>query len=184
MGVFSAAIKGLLASGAPPEVIIQTVEEMEAGCLRFSIPRAPDEKKEPVRETYPEDFAAFWEAYPETRGMDKKEAYKVWQKIPLRERELALRAVPEYAKYLDDKRRKQPDFPVIHACRFLSKGRAESLVESKEAVQVAAALAPIKVPMDDPRYKALVERYRREKGKSPFLDNGASYFPREWMEAT
>lgn len=183
MGVFSSAIRGLIAAGASPEVIIATVEDMEATCLRVAIAREPGERKAPEKPAYTPEFEAFWRGYPEREGMSKKEAFDVWRRLPEVERQEATKALPAYRAYVEGQRKKRPDFPVVHACRFLSKRRAEALLEGQTA-SVPEHERPVFVHQDDARYRDLAARYRAEKGKPPALVNFGSYFNRDWVGVT
>lgn len=167
MGVFAEMVRGLLAAGATAETIIETVERAEASCLRFSIARTKEEKTEPKREEYPEDFAEFWNGYPDRAGTSKKEAYEQWKKISPEERKLAVEALPKFREYVEQQRKKNPQFTTVHACRYLSKRRGESLLEADIGQKVLAENAPVFVSEMDERWKALSARYKREKGKLP-----------------
>jgi hypothetical protein len=83
---------------------------------------------------YPADFEAFWKSYPKTPAMGKAETYGVWKKIPAEERQLATAAVPKFVAWL---KTQKPDYPVIHACRFLSKKRFDGF-QTKPALPVNA----------------------------------------------
>lgn len=181
MGVFSTAIRRLFMAGASPDDIVAAVEEMEQSCLRFSIPRQPSERKEPERVQYSDDFQAFWQMYPERERMSKQEAYDQWKKISKDNRVLATKALPLYIADLEKQRRAKQDPKVVHACRFLSKNRAESLLEGAQRVETAAKDAPVHINRDDPRYRGLSDRWKRERGKSPPLVDFGSYFPKEWI---
>ncbi|NKJ03457.1 hypothetical protein [Rhizobium sp. SG741] len=74
------------------------------------------------RFSYPEEFEAFWKAYPTHKGMGKKEAFDAWKKLDIEERSACLNAVPGYKSLLKQK----PNLEVQHACRFISKRRFES----------------------------------------------------------
>jgi len=99
-----------------------TIEKKETKKVRGSGIRARGE--------YPADFEKFWKSYPRTPVMGKAETFAVWKKIPAEERELAAAAVPKFVAWL---KTQKPDYPVIHACRFLSKKRFDGF-------QVAPAL--------------------------------------------
>jgi hypothetical protein len=182
MGVFAEAVRGLINAGAPPDLILETIENMEATCLRVAIQKAEGEKVTQKREEYSEDFARFWKQYPDTTGMDKKEAYRVWRRIPVEERDAALRAVPKFATFIQEQRRKRPDYPTLHADRFLKRGRAESLLEGETPLADGSVAVKMFVETDDPRFKTLAERFKSERGKPVPVSGGGWYFPKEWME--
>jgi hypothetical protein len=182
MGVFVEAVRGLFAAGATPDQILTTIENMEATCLRVAIQKAEGEKVTQKREEYSEDFARFWKQYPDTTGMDKKEAYRVWRRIPAEERDAALRAVSKFATFVQEQKRKRPDYTTLHADRFLKRGRAESLLEGETPLADGANAIRLFVESDDPRFKNLAERFKSERGKPVPVANGGWYFPKEWME--
>jgi len=84
-----------------------------------------------VRTTYTEDFENFWIAYPRTPNMSKREAYDVWKGLSDVDRSAALLAVPKYVTWLAAR----PGHEVIHACRFLSKRRADGFNEMQQEPQ-------------------------------------------------
>lgn len=73
-----------------------------------------------ARASYPDDFEKFWREYPRTPAMGKAETFAAWKKLPSEERNLAAAAVPKFKAWL---KTQKPDYPVVHAVRFLSKKR-------------------------------------------------------------
>jgi hypothetical protein len=73
----------------------------------------------PKAKVYPQDFEAFWSAYPRTANMSKKEAFDAWRKLSPEDRAACALAVAGYRDFLATK----PDLETIHACRFISKRR-------------------------------------------------------------
>lgn len=89
------------------------------------------------RNTYSADYEAAWEAYPRTPNMSKAEGYQSWLKLPAEDRALVLPSIPRYRAFLA----KQPDHPVIHFTRYLSKRRFDGFTESGAAEVDAQAWA-------------------------------------------
>ena len=75
---------------------------------------------------YSEQFENdFWKPYPRTPTMSKQETWKQWKKLPAEDRALASNAVPAFIDYC----KANPDYPVVHACRFLSQRRFDGFAE-------------------------------------------------------
>lgn len=85
----------------------------------------PAEKPKRGRVPYSEEFSAFWSGYPTDPNMSKKEAFDVWRRLPADERDAAMQALPKFRAYCQA----NPDYRPIHACRFLSKRRAEGFLD-------------------------------------------------------
>lgn len=90
-------------------------------------------RKEPTRvkarHAYPEAFDRFWREYPRDPNMSKTEAFDVWKRLPSDERDAALAALPAFKRYC----RENTTYRPVHACRFLSKNRAEGFLEAAAA---------------------------------------------------
>lgn len=99
--------------------------------------------------SYPEAFESFWNVYPRSANMAKKEAFDAWKKLTAEEREQCLRAIPGYIAFLKTK----PTLETIHACRFISKRRFEGFAS-------AAGEAPAVV--DDEKWLKRLRYGRRE----------------------
>ncbi|MDX1193731.1 hypothetical protein GOL96_19605 [Sinorhizobium medicae] len=80
-----------------------------------------DEKPKSKRQSYPEQFEAFWKAYPTDRNMSKKEAFDAWKKLDADDRAACIAAIPGYRDLLKSK----PTLETLHACRFITKRRFE-----------------------------------------------------------
>jgi hypothetical protein len=74
---------------------------------------------------YPKAFEAFWNSYPTTRNMSKKEAFDAWKKLDAPDREKCALAVPGYTEFLKN----HPKLETIHTCRFILKRRFDSYAE-------------------------------------------------------
>lgn len=90
-----------------------------------------------VRNAYPEDFDQFWSGYPKTPTMSKKETFDAWKRVSVEEREKAVAALPAFRAYCAAK----PDYPVVHACRFLSKQRADGFLNQPTILPFAQPTA-------------------------------------------
>lgn len=93
------------------EVKIDTEEEVK------------ERKKVRAPIVYSKDFEIFWAAYPRRPNMGKAETFAVWKKISPEERQLATEAAPKFDAWV---KTQKPDYTVLHACRFLSKRRADA----------------------------------------------------------
>jgi hypothetical protein len=98
------------------EVVIESEERKKEKKVRASV-------------VYSKAFDSFWLSYPRTPSMGKFEAWKVWQKLPAEERALAAAAVPKFVAWL---KTQKADYPVVHACRFLSKKRFDGFAAVTE----------------------------------------------------
>ena len=79
---------------------------------------------------YPEEFEKnFWQPYPRSPNMSKTEALKAWVKLSPEDQILACQAIEPYRRYLKSK----PNLETVHACRFLSQRRFESLNDAPAA---------------------------------------------------
>lgn len=102
-----------------PEYILEP-----KGSLSLPVEATPPKPKG-KRKAYPEDFDAFWKAYPTDPNMAKAEAFKAWQKLDANDREKALAAVQPFKAWIA----KQRDYRTLHAVRFLSQRRFEGFAE-------------------------------------------------------
>jgi len=107
------------------------------------------------RTVYREAFERFWKEYPTTVNMSKKEAYGPWKNLAKGKMDGAIRAIPAYKEHL----RKNPDLPVIHACRFLKYERFTGFNEEADANAVSAETFAklVFVAVDTPEWNAWVK---------------------------
>jgi hypothetical protein len=112
-------------------------------------PNGPKSRK---RISYPSDFETFWKAYPKDNNMSKSEAFAEWQRITPEDRQIAIASLPAFKTYC----KKNPDYRVIHPCRYLKKRRFDGF-------------APAVVEDDDTWRRRL--RYGREN---------ARWYPHDW----
>lgn len=123
------------------------------------------DKKKKVRASvlYSKEFDSFWLSYPRTPSMGKFEAWKVWQKLPAEERALAAAAVPKFVAWL---KTQKADYPVVHACRFLSKKRFDGF--SSEPKEPQSKLGRLDIPpweREDMTEEAYWERERQRNAQ-------------------
>lgn len=111
---------------------------VEAGCLP-SVARevvnslCPQTESSAAGKKYSVEFEnRFWKPYPRTPVMSKQEAWKAWGKLNETERSAVISAVPKYVDWLEGQRRQKPDYPAVHACRFISQRRFEGFDELKK----------------------------------------------------
>jgi uncharacterized protein YdaU (DUF1376 family) len=90
-----------------------------------------------VRTEYPDDFEAFWRAYPKTPIMSKKQTYREWKKLQPESRIAAQEAIPGFLAFL----KANPTHSVVHACRFLSEDRAAGFQPEAPSEKGAAFMA-------------------------------------------
>ncbi|WP_085033913.1 DUF1376 domain-containing protein [Ensifer aridi] len=107
-------------------------EDKSSSLSETSSDEKPKSKK---RLSYPEQFEAFWKAYPTDRNMAKKEAFDAWKKLDAEDRAACLAAVPGYRELL----KRKPTLETLHACRFITKRRFEGYApEPPQSVDEAA----------------------------------------------
>lgn len=96
----------------------ETREEKKEHCPVASATR--------TKHDYSEDFEnSFWKPYPRTPIMSKQEAWREWMKLAPDKRLASCKALPGYIRHL----KQNPTLQAVHACRFLSQGRAEGILE-------------------------------------------------------
>ena len=86
------------------------------------------------KKNYPEDFEAFWRAYPTDPLMSKLKAAEKWQRLAAEDRAAAMQAVPGFRAHCA----KDPTYRPVHAERFLSQRRFDGF-NAAEHKQGAAA---------------------------------------------
>jgi hypothetical protein len=74
------------------------------------------------RDAYPEDFEAFWKAYPTDKNMPKKPALRQWQRLSPEKRSAAIAAIPGFRRYCDENK---SWYRPVYAERFLSQEKFE-----------------------------------------------------------
>jgi hypothetical protein len=91
-------------------------------------PPPPKAKRKTKRRrfAYTAEFEAFWDAYPDTPGTSKSEAFAEWLLLLPAEQDLAATALAKFCADVRARKSKQGDFRAVHACRYLSQRRWES----------------------------------------------------------
>lgn len=123
-----------------------TIEEDKSSSY-LSETSSDQKPKKPKREKYPEAFEAFWNAYPRSANMSKKEAYDEWKKLDEDDQHACHAGIAGYRVFLKE----HPNLETIHACRFISKRRFEGHAEAQAA------------PVDDPSVWTKRMNYARTK---------------------
>lgn len=144
--------------------------------------REREEKKEiepsvlcpkPVRTQYPADFENFWSLYPTDQNMSKKQALKVWQRLPADERQKAIASLPAYRAYCHA----HPDYRPKHAEGYLSQAKYDGHLAAAQKI----ASRSFYVERGTPQWTAWDAYYRKTKGSAPPTDaRGGWSFPTEW----
>lgn len=134
------------------------------------------------RENYPEDFERFWKQYPRTPIMSKKEAFTAWKKTNDADKYKIGMAVRLYSEWLGEQRRKRPDYPAVHACRFISQRRFDGFQPDKEAPAPANPLVgTIYVKPETQQFNAWNDYWKLKRGKQMPRDRGGGWWvPSEW----
>lgn len=91
-----------------------------------------------ARKSYPDDFEAFWKAYPTDANMSKTEAWDAWRKLSEEDRKAAAASIPGFKTYCSA----NPDYRPIHAGRYLSKRRFDGHLAKAQEVSARAVIAP------------------------------------------
>ena len=130
-------------------------------------------KRVRTRVGYSEDFEVFWKAYPTDAGMAKKEAFTAWQKLAPEDRSVALKAVPAWKAHCATIR----DYRMLHACRYLSQRRFESLIEVAEKTS-----SQVFVKKDSAQWRAWEHWFDQMHGKHPPVNKEGNgwWFKTEW----
>ena len=115
-----------------PESESETDEETEKDSSADADASAPSSK--PGRKAYPEEFEAFWRAYPTDALMSKLKAFEKWRRLSAEDRAAAMRAVPGFRAHCA----KDSTYRPVHAERFLSQRRFDGFNE-QEVKQSGAA---------------------------------------------
>ena len=144
-------------------------EEKKEGKPTVSCPKR-------VRTDYGETFELFWSGYPTDANMSKKQAYKIWQRLDVEERQKAIDSLPAYRAYCQA----NTDYRPKHAEGYLSQAKYDGHL----AVAQRVALQSFHVSQNTPQWRAWEAHYRRTRGQSPPMDTrGGWNFPTEWPPA-
>ena len=124
---------------ARPERETETETEAEAETEKIeSDPPVADADAAPLpvksgRKNYPEDFEAFWRAYPTDPLMSKSKALERWRRLSAEDRAAAMRAVPGFRAHCA----KDLTYRPVHAERFLSQRRFDGFNAQEEKQRAA-----------------------------------------------
>lgn len=111
-----------------------------------------ESKRSGARKPYPEDFEnGLWKPYPNTAGMSKAEALKAWKDLTPDERLQAADRLPAFIKWMEGQGK---DYRTLHACRYLSKKRFESLEPVAASVITGVPIYP-----NSPQARAWLKHY-------------------------
>lgn len=121
-----------------------------------SAPVGADDENSP----YTKAFEAFWQAYPDTRGMSKAKAFTRWKALSASDREHAVAALPAFVAHLAERRAKDPRSTTLHAEGYLNQRRFETLLEAAPAERVVWWKDPAKVAEITPeRWRQGIAQY-------------------------
>lgn len=92
---------------------------------------AETERKICPKGTYPNDFEAFWKAYPTDRNMSKKSAFDVFKKLSASDKQSASESLISLKDYLEENK---SWYRCVHAVKYLRDRRWEGHAESARRV--------------------------------------------------
>lgn len=111
--------------------------------------------------SYPSDFEEFWNGYPTDKNMAKKEAFAAWRRISEDERRDAIASLPGFNSYCQ----KNPDYRVIHANRYLLKGRFEGHLQEAAKLQNQTIIYP-----ETPEWRAWIAYKQAQGARTAFME--------------
>jgi len=117
----SHSVRSASAQRMPCYTDTDTETERKKDISQPSVARPKPVRTPKARKAYPDDFEAFWRAYPTDPNMSKAEALAAWQRLGEEDRQQAVASIPSFVAFC----RKDPTYRPIHACRFLTKRRFE-----------------------------------------------------------
>lgn len=87
---------------------------------------------------YSADFEAFWKAYPRNKNMEKKPAFRQWERLSPEKRAAAAAAIPAFRKFCEENK---GWYHPVYPERFLSKEKFEGYADepgpTPEEIEVA-----------------------------------------------
>ena len=89
------------------------------------------------KKKYPEDFESFWKSYPTDPLMSKAKAFDQWRRMPAADKCAALAAIPAFCELI----KRQINYRVVHAQRYLSERRYEGFAAQPQADDETIAAA-------------------------------------------
>ena len=84
-------------------------------------PKSKKAKKPRRSIAYTEEFEVFWGGYPDQTNNSKSKAFEEWERLGEPDRNAAVASLPSFGSYC----RKNPDYRVVHAERYLKDRRWE-----------------------------------------------------------
>lgn len=146
-------------------------EEIRVESIGSSLRSEPRPTRKRGRTEYPSDFEEFWKSYPTDPNMSKSEAFDVWKRLEPEDRELAIKAVPQFVAYCKSK----PDYRPVHANRFLAKRRFDGFAAvADKGPAYDAGLQKVFVARDSADWRAWVEHTNNNGGRGfPVIQRGA-----------
>lgn len=138
----------------------------------LSVPCPEADKPLRTRAAYSEEFEAWWKVYPTDPLMSKKDAYTQWKRLPLPDREMAVKSLTAFKAYCASK----PDYRPVHANRYLSQRRFDGFGQFVEQ-----STGKVWVKIGTSQFDAWNTWYQDTQGKSaPRSSKGGWYFPSEY----
>lgn len=110
---------------------------------------------------YSASFEAFWDDYPQTKGMSKIGAWRKWKKLSADLQAQARAALPEFKRQFEERRRRSADAVPLHAQGYLNQRRFESILEKSSGVAKAPWwVDPVKVAKITPdRWRSAIAKH-------------------------
>lgn len=138
----------------------------------LTVPCPEADKPLRTRAAYSEEFEAWWKVYPTDPLMSKKDAYTQWKRLPLPDREMAVKSLTAFKAYCASK----PDYRPVHANRYLSQRRFDGFGQFVEQ-----STGKVWVKIGTSQFDAWNTWYQDTQGKSaPRSSKGGWYFPSEY----
>ena len=141
----SSEINVLDAEKAASVAVTESVTERNKGVTTDNILISSNieiDKKERIvgsvtrkRNSYAEDFEAFWKAFPTDPGMSKSEASKAWIKLSEEDKADAIRAIPAFKIWASQQ---GANYRMVHGCRYLTQRRFDGFKAEAAKVETAS----------------------------------------------
>jgi len=147
---------------AKHNVTLDTDTDTDTDKKDISQPSVARPKQVRTRKAYPEDFEAFWKAYPTDPNQSKAEALAAWQRLGEEDRKQAIASVPAFVAYCQ----KDPTYRPIHACRFLTKRRFEGHATGPPVQPTVYTLPPLKILTDAELEAQMLAREAEEDARN------------------
>lgn len=167
--------------------VTESVTERNEGVTTYNILTSSSlevDKKERIvgsvtrkRNSYAEDFEAFWAAFPTDAGMSKLEASKAWNRLSEEDREAATKCIPAFKAWVTE----QGDhYRTVHACRYLSQRRFEGFKDKAAKAEFRQSTSVYVQPASDEMF-AWDSYLKSKTGRpSPRDSRGGWSHPSQW----